>query len=88
MKSLTWFSNCSIQQVRQKSWSVSLVSRKYSSDCQNNSPHALVVGTMTGERAVAFVPIHVCPVPMVKRVMFMFILELQNQEGHQTFFDL
>jgi hypothetical protein len=38
--------------------------------------------------AVALVPIRVCPVPMVKRVMFVFILELLNQEGHQTFFDL
>ena len=38
--------------------------------------------------AVALVPHHVCPVPMVKRVMFVFILELLNQEGHLAFFDL
>jgi hypothetical protein len=38
--------------------------------------------------AVVLVPIHACPVPMVKRVMFVFILELLNREGHQTFFDL
>ena len=38
--------------------------------------------------AVALVPHHVCPVPMVKRVMFVFILELLNQEGHLAFFKL
>ena len=38
--------------------------------------------------AVALVPHCVCPVPMVKRVMFVFILELLNQEGHLVFFDL
>ncbi|KAF8262913.1 hypothetical protein EI94DRAFT_1742244 [Lactarius quietus] len=38
--------------------------------------------------AVALVPIHACPVPMAKRVMFVFILEMLNQEGHQTFFEL
>ncbi|KAF8274725.1 hypothetical protein EI94DRAFT_1712922, partial [Lactarius quietus] len=37
---------------------------------------------------VALVPIPACPVPMVKQVMFVFILEMLNQEGHQTFFDL
>jgi hypothetical protein len=38
--------------------------------------------------AVALVPRLGCPVPMVKRVMFVFILELLNQEGHLAFFDL
>ena len=38
--------------------------------------------------AVALVPHHACPVPMVKRVMFVFILELLNREGHLAFFDL
>ncbi|KAF8261060.1 hypothetical protein EI94DRAFT_1746853, partial [Lactarius quietus] len=38
--------------------------------------------------AVALVPIHACPVPMVKQVMFVFILELLNQEGHLAFFEL
>ncbi|KAF8259124.1 hypothetical protein EI94DRAFT_1707368 [Lactarius quietus] len=38
--------------------------------------------------AVALVPHLACPVPMVKRVMFVFILELLNQEGHLAFFDL
>jgi hypothetical protein len=38
--------------------------------------------------AVALVPHHACPVPTVKRVMFVFILELLNQEGHLAFFDL
>ncbi|KAF8258477.1 hypothetical protein EI94DRAFT_1754601, partial [Lactarius quietus] len=38
--------------------------------------------------AVVLVPIHACPVPMVKRVMFEFILELLNQEGHLAFFEL
>ncbi len=38
--------------------------------------------------AVALVPPHACPVPLVKRVMFVFILELLNQEGHLAFFDL
>ena len=32
--------------------------------------------------AVALVPRLGCPVPMVKRVMFVFILELLNWEGH------
>ncbi|KAF8270738.1 hypothetical protein EI94DRAFT_1698607 [Lactarius quietus] len=35
--------------------------------------------------AVVLVP---CPVPQVKRVMFVFVLELLNQEGHQIFFKL
>ncbi|KAF8262342.1 hypothetical protein EI94DRAFT_1808935 [Lactarius quietus] len=35
--------------------------------------------------AVALVP---RPVPWVKRVMFVFVLELLNQEGHQIFFEL
>ena len=35
--------------------------------------------------ALALVP---RPVPRVKRVMFVFILELLNQEGHLAFFDL
>ena len=38
--------------------------------------------------AVALVPHHACPVPMVKRVMFVFILELLNREGHLAFFEL
>ena len=38
--------------------------------------------------AVALVPRHVCPVPLVKRVMFVFILELLNREGHLAFFEL
>ena len=38
--------------------------------------------------AVALVPHHACPVPLVKRVMFVFILELLNQEGHLAFFEL
>jgi hypothetical protein len=38
--------------------------------------------------AVALVPRLGCPVPMVKRVMFVFILELLNREGHLAFFDL
>ena len=38
--------------------------------------------------AVALVPHRACPVPMVKRVMFVFILELLNQEGHLAFFEL
>jgi predicted Zn-ribbon and HTH transcriptional regulator len=38
--------------------------------------------------AVALVPRLGCPVPMVKRVMFVFILELLNQEGHLAFFNL
>ena len=38
--------------------------------------------------AVALVPHRACPVPMVKRVMFVFILELLNREGHLAFFDL
>ena len=38
--------------------------------------------------AVALVPHHACPVPMVKRVMFVFILELLNREGHLAFFNL
>jgi hypothetical protein len=37
---------------------------------------------------VALVPRLGCPVPMVKWVMFVFILELLNQEGHLAFFDL
>jgi hypothetical protein len=37
---------------------------------------------------VALVPRLGCPVPMVKRVMFVFILELLNREGHLAFFDL
>ena len=35
--------------------------------------------------AIALVP---RPVPRVKRVMFVFVLELLNQEGHLTFFEL
>ena len=35
--------------------------------------------------AVALVP---CPVPRVKKVMFAFILELLNGEGHMAFFEL
>jgi hypothetical protein len=35
--------------------------------------------------ALALVP-H--PVPRVKRVMFVFVLELLNQEGHEAFFKL
>ncbi|KAF8265659.1 hypothetical protein EI94DRAFT_1831090 [Lactarius quietus] len=35
--------------------------------------------------AVALVP---RPVPQVKRVMFVFVLELLNREGHMAFFDL
>ncbi|KAF8266162.1 hypothetical protein EI94DRAFT_1733714, partial [Lactarius quietus] len=38
--------------------------------------------------AVALVLIHACPVPMAKWVTFVFILEMLNQEGHQTFFEL
>jgi hypothetical protein len=38
--------------------------------------------------AVVLVPRLGCPVPMVKRVMFVFILELLNREGHLAFFDL
>jgi hypothetical protein len=38
--------------------------------------------------AVALVPHRACPVPTVKRVMFVFILELLNREGHLAFFDL
>jgi hypothetical protein len=38
--------------------------------------------------AVALVPRLGCPVPMVKQVMFVFILELLNREGHLAFFDL
>jgi hypothetical protein len=33
-------------------------------------------------------PHRVCPVPTVKRVMFVFILELLNREGHLAFFEL
>ena len=38
--------------------------------------------------AVALVPHRACPVPMVKKVMFVFILELLNREGHLAVFDL
>ncbi|KAF8256623.1 hypothetical protein EI94DRAFT_1821505 [Lactarius quietus] len=38
--------------------------------------------------AVALVPHRGCPLPMVKRVMFVFILELLNGEGHTAFFEL
>ncbi|KAF8270620.1 hypothetical protein EI94DRAFT_1698711 [Lactarius quietus] len=38
--------------------------------------------------AVVLVLTHVCPVPMVKWVMFVFILELLNQEGQLAFFEL
>jgi hypothetical protein len=38
--------------------------------------------------AVVLVPRLGCPVPMVKWVMFVFILELLHQEGHLAFFDL
>jgi predicted RNA-binding Zn-ribbon protein involved in translation (DUF1610 family) len=38
--------------------------------------------------AVALVPRLGCPVPMVKWVMFVFILELLNREGHLAFFDI
>jgi hypothetical protein len=38
--------------------------------------------------AVVLVPHLGCPVPMVKWVMFVFILELLHQEGHLAFFDL
>ena len=37
--------------------------------------------------AVALVPC-LCPVPKAKRVMFVFILELLNGEGHTAFFKL
>jgi len=36
---------------------------------------------------VALVPC-LCPVPKVKRVMFVFILELLNGDGHMAFFEL
>jgi hypothetical protein len=37
---------------------------------------------------VVLVPHRACPVPTVKKVMFVFILELLNWEGHLAFFDL
>ena len=36
--------------------------------------------------AIALVPC-LCPVPKAKRVMFVFILELLNGEGHMAFFE-